>query len=607
MNRIGMISGLFAAAALAAGGAQPAHWKMASTPPMGWNSYDSFGDSVTEAEILANARYQKEHLLEHGWKYVVVDYRWYDPGARDNNPNGRAGAELSADRFGRLLPAPNRFPSASGGKGFKPLADQLHAMGLKLGIHIMRGIPRQAVAAAAPIESSGFTAADAANTNSLCSWCPDMVGVDATKPAGQAWYDSILRLYAEWGVDFIKVDDLSSPYAGKEIEAIRRAIDRCGRPIVFSTSPGETPVDRGDHIQANANMWRISGDFWDEWKSLDHAFDLIAAWRAHAGPGHWPDADMIPLGRVGRRSVGGDRPARFTKDEQVTLMSLWALAPSPLMLGMNLPENDAWTESLLTNDEVLAVNQDPLGAPGIRVTQTNGLEVWVKDLSGGAKAVGLFNRGRVAGFDDARAVFKSAVIKRETPGQAVAIDADITGAKKLYLVVDDGGDDFVCDHADWLEPELIGPQGSQRLTGLKWTPASCGWGQVAVGKSASGNDLVVDGKTYRDGIGTHSTSVIEYDLPAGCRRFKALGGLDRGGVSQALAGSTVRFLVFTADPRKLEASTTISITLAQFGFDDRGRVRDVWRQKDVEADGGRLSPSVPPHGAVLLRLLPAGK
>ena len=172
-------------------------------------------------------------------------------------------------------------------------------------------------------------------------------------------------LYAAWGVDFIKVDDLSNPYSDQEIEAIRRAIDKCGRAIVLSTSPGETPLAKAAHVERHANMWRISGDFWDNWGALNHNFDLLAAWQGHAGPGHWPDADMIPLGHVGKRSVGGDRFTKFSKDEQITLMSLWALAPSPLMLGMNMPENDAWTLALLTNADVLAVNQDPLGRQGI--------------------------------------------------------------------------------------------------------------------------------------------------------------------------------------------------------------------------------------------------
>jgi alpha-galactosidase len=597
---------LLALIAAAQGGeeAPPACWKFAPTPPMGWNSYDSFGDSVTEAEVLANARAMKDHLLPHGWTYVVVDYRWYDPGARDNNPNGRKGAALAADAFGRLLPAPNRFPSATGGQGFKPLADHLHGMGLKFGIHIMRGIPRQSVKANTPIAGSNFKAAEAADTKNTCSWCADMFGVDAGRPAGQSWYDSILRQYADWGVDFIKVDDLSMPYAGAEVEAIRRAIDRCGRAIVFSTSPGETPVSEAAHVRTHANLWRISGDFWDHWQQLDHTFDLLAAWQGHAGPGHWPDADMIPLGRIGRRSVDGYRATRFSRDEQITLMSLWAIAPSPLMLGMELTENDEWTSALLTNDEVLAVNQDPLGKQGVWVSRTRGIEVWGKELSNGAKAVALFNRGGGPQFDDSLALFKSPLVTRQTPGQAVEIDADITGARKLWLVVDDGGDDFVCDHADWIEPRLVSAQGEQRLTDLKWKSATFGWGKIAVGRSASGKELSINGKTYSDGIGTHSPSVIEYELPAGLTRFKATGGLDQGGVSQPLAGATVHFLVFTNQPSA--AGAALAVPLRALGFTAPCRVRDLWQRKDLGTVTNELSASVPNHGAVLLRVTEIG-
>ena len=370
----------------------PAHWKLAPTPPMGWNSYDAFGSSVTEEEFLANASYLKEKLLPLGYNYVVVDFRWADATAANYNPNG-IGGPLEADQFGRLIPAPNRFPSAAGGAGFKPLADKVHAMGLKFGIHIMRGIPKQSVAANTPIEGSSFKAAEAADTKSTCGWCKDMWGVNATKPAGQAYYDSLFRLYASWGVDFVKIDDLSQPYHKAEVEALRKAIDKCGRPIVFSTSPGQTPVDQSAHVAAHANMWRVSGDFWDKWGSLNHAFDLAAKWAGVGGPGRWPDGDMIPFGKVGIRCVGKPRTSNFTRDEQVTLMSLWSLMPSPLMLGGNQPENDEWALSVISNREVLAINQDPLGKPARRLSQKNSAEIWVRDLADGSKAVGLFNRG----------------------------------------------------------------------------------------------------------------------------------------------------------------------------------------------------------------------
>lgn len=378
--------------------AAPAFWSIALVPPMGWNSYDAFGSSVTEEEMLANAAYMKAKLLPHGYNVCVVDYRWSDADAASHNRNGNGGP-LVMDEYGRLLPAPKRFPSAADGHGFKSFADKIHAMGFKLGIHVMRGIPRQAVARNTPIEGSDFHAAEAANTASHCGWCADMWGIDATKPAGQAYYDSIFRLYAAWEVDFVKVDDLSAPYSAAEVEAVRRAIDRCGRRMIFSTSPGETPVAKADHIQQNANMWRVSGDFWDRWSSLNHSFDLAAAWQQVGGPGHWPDFDMIPFGHVGIRCVDGesspgDRRTRFTQDEQTTLMSLWCLAPSPLMLGGNLPDLDDWTLNLLTNDEALAIDQDPLGKPAQRVTKTGpGAEVWLRELRGQTRAAGLFNRG----------------------------------------------------------------------------------------------------------------------------------------------------------------------------------------------------------------------
>jgi len=367
----------------------------APTPPMGWNSYDTFGDSVTEAEVLANALYMRDHLRSHGWQYVVVDFRWYDPGANSGNPNARAGAKLTADEFGRLTPAPDRFPSAYNADGFARLAEQIHAMGLKFGIHVMRGIPQQSVRANTPIEGADFHAVDAANTASICAWCKDMYGVRGDTPAGQAWYDSIVRQYARWGVDYIKVDDLSQPYSAAEVAALRNAIDKCGRPMVLSLSPGETPIADAEHVKTHANLWRISNDFWDRWRFLNRQFDLIARWQGVGGPGHWPDADMIPLGHIAIRDNaggGGDRRTRFTHDEQRTLMSMWALAPSPLMLGMNMPDNDAWTLSLLTNDAVIAVDQDPLGAPAQLVGPRGNLEVWKKPLADGSLAVGLFNR-----------------------------------------------------------------------------------------------------------------------------------------------------------------------------------------------------------------------
>ncbi|HEX3628001.1 MAG TPA: putative Ig domain-containing protein [Verrucomicrobiae bacterium] len=375
---------------------------LALTPPMGWNSYDAFGDSVMESEVVSNATWLAKHLQPFGWDTVVVDFRWYDSladGVRVQNPEG-----VTIDAFGRCIPPTNRFPSATGGAGFKNLANQLHAMGLKFGIHIMRGIPRKAVEQNLPIAGSSFTTAQAVlpkdDLNRTCIWNRDMFGVDATTEAGKAWYNSIAKQYAEWGVDYIKCDDIANMFRGRtyesnEIAALSSALEQSGRSIVLSLSPGPAPVDCTAHLQRFANLWRISNDFWDNWKSLNHNFDLFGQWYQHGIPGHWPDGDMIPFGHICQRNcdVHPGRWTRFTHDEQLTLMSLWALAPSPLMLGANLPDNDEWTTALLTNPEVLAVNQDVLGQQGCRRGITpSGAEIWTKKLAAGSLAVGFFNR-----------------------------------------------------------------------------------------------------------------------------------------------------------------------------------------------------------------------
>jgi alpha-galactosidase len=222
-----------------------------------------------------------------------------------------------------------------------------------------------------------------------------MYGVDATKDGAQACYDSLIRLYREWDVDFIKVDDLSRPYAKGEIELLRSAIDRISPKIVLSTSPGETPIAEAEHVKTHANMWRLSDDFWDRWDHLHHAFDLAARWQEHIGPGHWPDLDMLPLGHIGIRSSEhgrGDRQTLFTKDEQVTMMTLWCMARSPLMFGGHLPDNDPWTLSLLTNTDVLEILKR---SKNNRQARRDGdTVIWTADGEKGRRYLALFNLGR---------------------------------------------------------------------------------------------------------------------------------------------------------------------------------------------------------------------
>ena len=389
-NRIGLVVAL----AALAGSAWP-QAKLAQAPPMGWNSWDSFGTSVTEAEVKANADYMAKNLAKHGWQYIVVDIQWSEPNPQTHGY--RPNAELAMDSNGRLVPATNRFPSAANGKGFKPLADYVHSRGLKFGIHIMRGIPRRAVDANLPVIGTQAKAADIADKKSTCMWNGDMYGVDMTKAGAQEYYDSIVKMYAEWGLDFMKADDMfgSGPSGdhSSEIEALGKAIRKSGRPIVLSLSPGTRDAKTVAAFSQYAQMWRISGDFWDRWVDLKRQFPNLAKWSQYSKPGNWPDADMLPLGKIGIRAErGAPRMSLLTHDEQRTLMTLWSVARSPLMFGGNLPDNDDFTLSLIANDEVLAVNQK--AAASKELFSRDNQVAWVAEIAGSpAKHLAVFNLG----------------------------------------------------------------------------------------------------------------------------------------------------------------------------------------------------------------------
>ena len=360
--------------------------RLAPTPPMGWNSWDSFATTLTEDQAIDNAKVMAEVLLPHGYDVFTIDIQWYEPGA--TGFDYRQDAHLELDPWGRLLPAVNRFPSSANGAGFKPLGDRLHALGLKFGIHLMRGVPRQAADRNLPVLGANVRCGDIADRTSLCPWNPDMYGVDMKRPGAQAYYDSVFKLLAAWGVDYVKVDDMSRPYHdhAPEIEAVRKAIDACGRPMVLSLSPGETPLDAADHVQRNANLWRISDDFWDQWPLLLEQFGRLERWNPYRIPGCWPDADMLPLGVLDL----GKRTTRFTPDEQRTMMTLWSIARSPLIMGGDLRKLDPATTALLTNDEVLAVNQRSAGNRPL--VNAGGGVVWTAEARGSkARYVALFN------------------------------------------------------------------------------------------------------------------------------------------------------------------------------------------------------------------------
>lgn len=375
--------------------------KFAVTPPMGWNSYDYYDTTVKEAQVKANADFMAAHLKEFGWEYVVVDIEWYsnDAGTRRKEFQYIPFGDDAMDEWGRLQPSPIRFPSSAGGKGFAELASYVHGLGLKFGIHIMRGIPRRAAELHLPIKGTQYTADMVADPSSICIWNPDMYGVRNTE-AGQAYYDSIMEMYAAWGVDFIKCDDIcdsrlyrEEKFSGwHETEMLYKAIQKVGRPIVLSLSPGPAHIDRAWQYCRYANMWRITDDFWDNWELLKTMFWRCELWQDHVKEGCFPDCDMLPLGKVGGGFETGERDCQLTREEQKTMMTLWCMFRSPLMIGAELTKLDDWTLSLLTNRELLSLlHEDCRGEQLLRNEQ---FAVWSNtNCKTGERCIALFNLG----------------------------------------------------------------------------------------------------------------------------------------------------------------------------------------------------------------------
>jgi hypothetical protein len=372
---------------------------------LGWNSWDAYGLTIDEAGFKANTAVLAG-LKQYGWRYSVIDEGWY---MQDPFADKLEARKYVFDANGIQVPAANRFPSAANGAGFKPLADLVHAQGLGFGIHIVRGIPRQVVKENLPIAGSSFTAADAGDTTETCPWDDGNYGVK-DNAAGQAYYDSMLKLYAGWGLDYIKVDCISDhPYRPTEIRQIATAIKKTGRPIVLSLSPGPTQIEHAAEVAKYAQMWRITNDHWDGWKlpskpewdefpfGLAGEFDRIAKWAPYVKPGNWPDADMLPWGSLTPHPGWGEpRQSRLTQEEEKTELSLWSISRSPLIFGGNLTKLDDFTRSLMTNKEVLDINQKswashpvtnlPAGFENVRVWEAS-----EEAIANPSESVALFN------------------------------------------------------------------------------------------------------------------------------------------------------------------------------------------------------------------------
>jgi hypothetical protein len=334
---------------------------------MGWNSWDNYGLDITEGEFKTQVDFVADHLKQTGYTYMVIDAGWYAPhlSAMRGDPFGYdrlTRYPTCVDSYGRWIPATNRFPSATDGS-FRALAKYVHRKGLKFGLHIQRGIPWSAIEQNLPIMGTKYHAKDIANPADACAWWDATLGVDMSKAGAQEYYDSCYALYASWGVDFVKVDDMSRPYHADEITAVRLAIERSGRPMVYSLSPGSTPIQARYHVQNNADMWRISDDFWDTWPQLKSQFELASRWLRFAKEGHWPDLDMLPVGIVGTRdgNAGGARRSRFTPDELRTLMTLWCMFRSPLILGGDVTKLTQLETEIITNDTLVDIDQHSSG------------------------------------------------------------------------------------------------------------------------------------------------------------------------------------------------------------------------------------------------------
>ncbi len=572
-------------------------WAM--KPPMGWNSWDCFGTQITEQEYKDNVDAMADKLKKHGWQYAVVDIQWYEPNAKgfDYNPK----AELTMDGNGRLLPAVNRFPSAKNGKGFKSLADYVHRKGLKFGVHLMRGIPRQAVDKNLPILGTKYHAAEIADKEHVCPWNSDMYGVDMTAKGAQEYYNSVFELLASWGVDFVKVDDLSRPYLQNEpeVEAIRTAIRKTKRKMVLSLSPGETDIAGATHVMLNANMWRISDDFWDSWPALREQFYRLVKWNQYMGPGHFPDADMLPLGTL----ANGTRTTNFTENEQKTLMGLWAIAKSPLILGADMRKLDEATLALLTNDELIHLNQD--STRNHPFYGKDNIFAWTAtDPATKDTYVAVFNAQDAFDLSRAEILSEGAPITRETEGQGERIIANLDGFTSVGLAFSDSSDGLDFDHGIWVDPQI--ELGENQFLHLSKEPpvfSSVGYGRLSTTWAPGNAPLSVAGVPVEMGVFAHAPSLVVYDVPKGSTTFSAFAALNDS-CMKAPKGATIQPFIFGfkkgGDQEK--KSFSLRFDLSQIGVKGGEKVTDIWTGKSWTLDTQVADLDIPWHGCVLLRI-----
>ena len=560
-------------------------WAM--TPPMGWNSWDCYYSSVTEKEVLQNAQYLVDNdLVRYGWEYVVIDIRWYcnHPSLGGGYYNQRGDQDYVLDEYGRYLPSPTRFPSCMvDGKnmGFKALADKIHSMGLKFGIHIMRGVPKSVVGSTYKLKGSESTPWNQVynGTTPPCAWLKDNLLV-RNNEAGQLYYNSIMDLYAEWGVDFIKVDDLSRPFYTDEIHMIRKAIDQTGRPIVLSMSPGKTQYQYAQECLDNANMWRMMDDLWDTWSAVDAVFNEAHEWSKYARPGNYADCDMLPLGQIsmtiadkGFTGSDGGRWTRLSQNEQQTMMTLWGICHSPLFFGGEMTRNDSFTLSLLNNEEYHQMHKYGEEAHQVMNDEALARVAWTSHI-GNTRYLALFQRDNTRWVVGQKALYISETVAYTTDGHAVDVDIEWPeGEKTLVLVIDDAGDNFNYDHADWINPTLVLRDGTEvPLTGEYKTRdyTKSYFNRIYENKNVdTGGKMKVLGTTYDRGFSADANAAIYFTIPDDMDvvRFKAMAAADDSGINQPNATTSIRFMVFCENPltSELDGSAARSGLISRTG------------------------------------------
>ena len=383
---------------------------LAQTPPMGWNSFDSYGVYLHEDAAFANLEAMADKLLPHGYEYFVIDNGWFGEYTLQEGtifPAEKHAHDIRIDEYGYFLPSEVYFPN-----GLKPIAERCHELGLKFGVHLMRGIPRKAYEMDLPIKGTPYTARDIANTNpeENCKWCHYCYAVDMSKPGAQEWYDGLIEHIASMGVDMIKYDDIVAH--PDEVEAVAKAIVKTGRPILLSLSPGGKVDPEAIDFFKMGNMLRVTPDVWDEQQYIDLCFDAWRKWQGKEQPGFWIDMDMIPFGQLqlmsppssdGAKTAmdkgdialagkGVNRWSQLSKPQMETFITMRALAASPLMMGGDLPTLDEFSLKLITDPDMLACNQN--GVMGSLVDEQDGVEIWRSKKRGFASAgwVGVFNR-----------------------------------------------------------------------------------------------------------------------------------------------------------------------------------------------------------------------